>query len=161
MSESPHMETAHDLPEIIYLPHLPPPGVVPGEKKRPKRNRGHVDHFRTSDEEHAELASRARAEGLSVDAYCRLKTLGNAGLRSKRAQPTAASKQRAEHITAINRIGNLINQGIHALNRIDHDDGPRDRLADEVAAAREILAEAMPLLREALAAAVSDDVREG
>src|SRR5580704_11821106 len=110
---------ARDAPAVIHLPHVPPPAAAPAEKKRPKRNRGHVDHFRTNDEEHAELAARAQAAGLSVDAFCRLKTLGDAGPRSKRALPTETSRLRAQHVTAINRVGNLVNQGIYALNRID------------------------------------------
>jgi hypothetical protein len=154
---------ARSAPSVIHLPYLPPPDDLPGKKKRPKRQRGHVDHFRTDDTEHAELAARAREAGLSVDAYCRLKTLGDPGLRSKRAQPTAASRQRAEQITAINRVGNLINQGIHALNETAMrapEAGSRDRLADEIAAMRELLQSAIPALNAALAAAVWDDVRE-
>jgi hypothetical protein len=90
-----------------------------------------------------------------------LKTLGDAGPRSKRALATAASQQRAQHITAINRAGNLVNQGIYALNRIDAEAGSRDRLADEVAAARELLESAIPALRRALAAAASGDDSQG
>jgi hypothetical protein len=157
----PEPSPANEAPDVIYLPHAPPPEI---EKKRPKRQRRHVDHFRTDDAEHAELAARAREAGLSVDAYCRLKTLGDPGARSKRALPTTASRQRAQHITAINRAGNLVNQGIHALHVIElemPEAGSRDRLADEIAALRELLQSAIPALRDALAAVISDDVREG
>jgi hypothetical protein len=41
------------------------------------------------------------------------------GPLAKRALPTETSRLRAQHITAINRAGNLINQGIHALHVIE------------------------------------------
>jgi hypothetical protein len=151
---------ARDAPAVIHLPYVP----APAARKRPKRQRGHVDHFRTSDEEHAELLARAREAGLSVDAYCRLKTLGDAGPRSRRGAPSEASRQRAQHITAINRAGNLVNQGIRALNdtaRQAPEAGNRDRLADEIEKTRALLQSAIPALREALAGAVAGDDREG
>ena len=152
---------ARDAPAVIHLPHVPSP---PAAKKRPKRQRDHVDHFRTSDDEHAELVARAREAGLSVDAFCRLKTLGDPGPRSRRGAPTEASRLRAQHITAINRVGNLVNQGIRALNDTAlsaPEAGSRDRLADEIAAVRELLQSTVPALQEALAGAVSGDDREG
>jgi hypothetical protein len=148
------------MPDVIELPYVPPPtAAVP--TKRPKRHRGHVEQFRTDGDEHAELAGLARDAGLSLGAYYRRELIGTPGPRSKRAQPTAASQQRAQHITAINRAGNLVNQGIYALNRIDPEEGSRDRLADEVAAARELLQSAIPALTEALAAAASGDDSQG
>ena len=123
----------------------------------------HVDHFRTDDDEHAELAARARDAGLSVDAFCRMKTLGDPGPRSRRSQPTKDSQLRAQEITAINRVGNLFNQGIRALHDIRQaapEVTGRDRLADEMEAARALLQAAMPMLAEALAAVIGDD-REG
>jgi hypothetical protein len=155
---------ASDTPSIIYLPHLPPPESAPGEKKRPKRQRGHVEQFRTDDDEHAALLAKAQDAGLSLGAYYRRELIGTAGLRAKRAPPTETSRQRAQHITAINRAGNLINQGIHALHVIElqaPEADSRDRLTDEIAAMRELLQSAIPALKVALAAAVADDVREG
>jgi hypothetical protein len=152
---------AGQAPPVIHLPHLPPPAMP--EKKQPKRQRRHVDHFRTDDAEHAELLARAGEAGLSVDAYCRLKTLGDAGARSKRAQPTETSRLRAAHVTAINRVGNLVNQGIRALHdtaRRAPEGGDRDRLAEEIAATLVLLETTLPALREALAAVLGDD-REG
>jgi hypothetical protein len=159
----PHPEPApaSDAPDVIYLPHVPPPEIG---KKRPKRQRRHVDHFRTDDVEHAELAARAREAGLSVDAYCRWKTLGDPGARSKRAQPTEASRLKAAHVTAINRAGNLVNQGIHALHVIEleaPEAETRDRLADELEAVRKLLESAIPALVEALHVAAFGDVRKG
>ena len=124
-------------------------------KEPPKRRRRNVDHFRTDDEEHAELAARARDAGLSVDAFCRLKTLGDPGPRSRRSPPTEDRVLRAQHITAINRAGNLVNQGIHALNEIALKAPQatyRDRLADEIMTTREILRAMQQALDAALAA---------
>ena len=160
--ESAAVETrASATPAVIHLPDQSQ--TLAAAKKQPKRQRRHVDHFRTDDDEHAELAARARDAGLSVDAYCRMKTLGEPGPRSRRTQPTKDSQLRAQEITAINRAGNLVNQGIRALHesaRSAPAAGRRDRLADEMAAANALLQEAMPVLMAALAAVVGDD-REG
>jgi len=148
---------ASDAPDVIHLSYVPPPP----KKKQPKRKRQHVKHTRYNDDELAEFELRARAAGLSDGAYTRVATVGDAGPRAKRAQPTAASHQRAQLITAINRAGNLVNQGIYALNRIDAAQWlSGDHLAEEVAAARELLDSAIPALIEALYAAAGD-VREG
>jgi hypothetical protein len=40
------------------LPHLPPPELTPTRKK-PKRQRRHVEQFPTDDAEHADLAAQA------------------------------------------------------------------------------------------------------
>jgi Mobilization protein NikA len=152
---------ARDAPAIIHLPHLPPPIA---EKKRPKRQRGHVEQFRTDAGEHAALAALAEAAGLSLGAYFRRELIGSAGVRARRAPPTEASRLRARHITAINRAGNLINQGIRALHdaaRRAPEADSRDRLAEEITATRELLEGALPALREALAAAVAGDDHEG
>jgi hypothetical protein len=154
-------ETRGGAPAVIYLPDQSRPVAV---RKQPKRQRRHVDHFRTDDAEHAELAARAGAAGLSVDAYCRLKTVGEPGLRSRRSQPTMDSRLRAQHITAINQAGNLVNQGIHALHEIKLAASAavsRDRLADEIARTRELLEAAIPVLAAALTAAAFGDDREG
>ena len=146
------------VPAVIHLPGQMQP-VAP-EKKRPKRQRRHVDHFRTDDAEHAELIARAQAAGLSVDAFCRSMTLGDAGARSRRSQPTMDSRLRAQQITAINRAGNLVNQGIRALHEIRQaaaEASGRDRLADEMEAARKLLEGAIPPLMEALQAVLGDD----
>jgi hypothetical protein len=154
-----HETRAGLAPAVIQLPDL----TARDLPRKPKRRRGHVDHFRTDDDEHAELAARAGAAGLSVDAYCRMKTLGDPGPRSRRSLPTKDSLLRAQEITAINRAGNLFNQGIRALNDIRltaHAVTGRDRLADEIEATRKLLQEAMPVLMAALAAVIGDD-REG
>jgi len=132
----------------------------PPKKEPPKRKRRHVDHFRTSDEEHAALIELAQGSGLSVDAFCRLKILGEPGARSKRAAPTPASRLRFEHVTAINRAGNLVNQGIKALHELRQaapEAAERDRLAYELEQMRKLLETAIPALNEALAAVIGDD----
>ena len=146
------------VPTIIHLPDLSQQPVA--AKKQPKRQRRHVDHFRTDDDEHAELAARARDAGLSVDAFCRMKTLGDPGPRSRRSQPTMDSRARAQHITAINRVGNLVNQGVRALHEIRQaapEITGRDRLADAMEAVRSQLEAANAGLAEAQAAAIGDD----
>jgi hypothetical protein len=143
---------------VIQLPDLSQP-----EKKQPKRQRPHVRQTRYSDEELAEFEARARAAGLSDGAYTRVSTIGSAGPRARRAPPTKDSQMRAQEITAINRVGNLVNQGIHALNDIRLTAPAatgRDRLADEIEATRKLLQDAMPVLNAALAAVIGDD-REG
>jgi hypothetical protein len=147
------------VPAVSHLPPLP----VQGEKKRPRRQRGNVEQFRTDDAEHGALTEKAQAAGLSLGAYYRSVLLGDAGQRAKRAPPTEASRARALDVTAINRVGNLINQGIRALHdtaRRAPEAADRDRLAEEIAATRALLEDALPVLREALAAVLGDD-RQG
>jgi len=148
---------ASTTPDVIHLPYVPPPDAAP---KKPKRQKARFVGIRFDDAGFDEAQRRAREVGLSLGAYGRQRMIDDAGPRAKRAPPTETSRLRATHVTAINRIGNLVNQGIYALNRIDPESGARDRLADEVAAARELLQSAMPALREALAAVLSGDDRE-
>jgi hypothetical protein len=130
--------------------------IVPPPKKEPaRRKRSHVDHFRTDDEEHAELAVRAREAGMSVDAYCRWKTLDDPGPRSRRAAPSEESRLTAQHHIAVNRLGANINQGIRALNEIAlkaPEAQSRDQLADEILGLREMLRLAVRAVDETLAA---------
>jgi hypothetical protein len=123
--------------------------------KKPNRRRHHFAHFRTDDSEHAELAARARQAGLSVDAFCRLKTLGKAGARSRRSGPTEESRLKAQHLAALNKVGNNFNQGTRALNEIAiaaHEGMSSDRLADEISAVRQLLQSVVPALNDTLAA---------
>jgi hypothetical protein len=129
--------------------------IPPAAPKKPKRRRSYGEHFRTDDEEHAELMALARDAGLSLGAYYRRQLLGVPGLRSKRAAPTEESRLRLQHVIAINRAGALVNQGIRALNETAlkaPQANSRDRLADEIIAARELLRTAIPALLDALAA---------
>jgi hypothetical protein len=140
----------------MQTPAAAVPELAPApEKEPPRRKRRHVDHFRTDDEEHAALAERAREAGLSVDAYCRWKTLGDPGPRSKRAPPTPQEQLTGAHHIAVKRIGVNVNQGIAALNAIAlaaPEASNRDRLADEIMATREILRSMGKAVDETLAA---------
>jgi len=139
-------------------------------KKPPKRQRRHVDHFRTTDAEHAELSARATAAGLSVDAFCRLMTLGDPGPRSRRRLPTGDTRQRAQAIAALNHIGGNLNQGFRALNEIAlaaPSAVERDRLAYELETLRrqftqgmDALLLALDIARDAFGPGSADD-REG
>ena len=109
---------------------------------------------RLDDTELAELEMRAGAAGLSGGAYVRQAALGDPGPRSKRAAPSEQSRLKADHVVAINRWGNLANQGIRALNEIAlkaSQATSRDRLADEVIATRDLLRGAVAALTETLA----------
>jgi hypothetical protein len=143
---------ASSAPPVI---HLGPPPDRTAEPKKPKRQRPFVKRTRYSGDELAEFERRAQQSGFSEGAYTRALTIGDAGPRAKRSQPTEESRLKAGHLAALNRIGNLFNQGIKALNIIALETPEavsRDRLADEVAQARELLEAAIPSLLETLAA---------
>jgi hypothetical protein len=85
--------------------------------------------------------------------------------RGRRRSPCTVAGV-VDHLLPCNRVGNLFNQGIRALNIIAleiPEAGSRDRLADEVAQARELLEAAIPSLLETLAAnrEALGHVREG
>jgi hypothetical protein len=117
MTDAPEPEAARtqatDVPAIIQLPDLSQP--MP---KKPKRQRQHLEHFRTDDAEHAELAARARDTGLSVNAFCRMRALGSPGPRSRRNRPEIDEKLLARNNAELNRIGSNLNQAVRALNDI-------------------------------------------
>jgi hypothetical protein len=77
---------AAPAPAVI---HLPPPPADLAPARKPKRQRRHVEQFRTDDAEHAELVARARDAGLSIGAYARAVLLGDAGPRARRRAPAA------------------------------------------------------------------------
>jgi hypothetical protein len=151
---------ASSAPPVIHLG--PPP-----EKKQPKRKRSRMKFARYSPEEAAAFDQLAQQAGLSDSAFIRIATIGEQGeARSRRRPPTPDSQLKAGHLAALNRIGNLFNQGIRALNIIALETPEavsRDRLADEVAQARELLEAAIPSLLETLAAnrEALGHVREG
>jgi hypothetical protein len=135
-------------PEIIYLPR-------PKKKEPPRRRRARHVFVRLDDAEFTELETRAREAGLSVGAFCRLKTLDDPGPRSKRAPPTAQDQLTAAHHIAVKRIGVNVNQGIHSLAVIAlaaPQATSRDRLADEIMAVREMLRAMQRTVDDVLAA---------
>jgi hypothetical protein len=116
--EYPEPPPASEAPAVIILP--PPPfGPERGQSGSNKRQRQHVEQFRTDDAEHAELQRRAWADGrLSVSAYCRKRTLGDPGPRHARGPAPADVRLWAQNFTALNRIGNNLNQTARALNEL-------------------------------------------
>jgi hypothetical protein len=98
------------LPEQIHW-------LAPAARKKPNRRRRHIERFRTDDEEHAEIERRARDVGLSVHAFCRMRTLGDPGPRARRRAPVDATAL-AQGIVAFNRQHSNYNQAIRALNRL-------------------------------------------
>ena len=99
--------------------------------QQPKRQRRHVERFRTDDAERAALHARVRESGLSVSAYLRKCSLGQAGPRSRRRRPEIDVVLLARNNAALNRIGNNLNQVARALNR----DDPERQSVDELRAA--------------------------
>jgi hypothetical protein len=156
----PHTEpaAAREAPAVIHLPNLPPPSPL-AAKTKPKRRRSHVERFRTDDAEHAELERRARDAGLSVNAYNRLRVLGDAGPRARRRSPVdATALMRA--LVAFNRGNNNLNQLARTGNTLVlfADEHEAERLLDE---ARE-LRRAVELLQDHFAvpvAAIMDALR--
>ena len=98
------------LPEAIHW-------LERAARKKPNRRRRRVERFRTNDEEHAELDRRARDVGLSVHAYCRMRTLGDPGPHARRRAPVDATAL-AQGLVAFNRQHSNYNQAIRALNRL-------------------------------------------
>ncbi len=108
---------ASQAPAVIHLPHLPPPADL-ARKRKPKRQRQHVEQFRTDDAEHVQLVAKSRAAGLSVGAYVRACALGDAGPRARR-RATVDRELLAINNAALNRVGNNLNQIAKALNQGD------------------------------------------
>jgi len=163
--DHPEPPPARDAPAVI---HLPPPPSVPERRQSGsnKRQRRHVEQFRTDDAEHAELQRRAWADGrLSVSAYCRKRTLGDPGPRHARGPAPPDVRLLARHLSEFNRTGNNLNQTARALNelRLIAREMEADRLARIVADAMERNRTALDELSAAIAAHIgarSDD-REG
>jgi len=148
--------SARDTPAIIRLPPPPPERRrEPSRSGSAKRQRQHVEQFRTDDAEHAELRRRAWADGrLSVGAYCRKRTLGDPGPRHARGPAPADVQLLAQHLSAFNRIGNNLNQTTRALNelRLVAQEMDADRLTRIVSDAIERNRQAVDELRIAIAA---------
>ena len=112
--------SARETPAVIHLPAQPSDRRrEPSRSGSAKRQRQHVEQFRTDDAEHTELRRRAWADGrLSVSAYCRKCTLGDPGPRHARGPAPADVRLLAQHLSAFNRIGNNLNQTTRALNEL-------------------------------------------
>jgi hypothetical protein len=128
------------------------PNLAPKEK--PKRQRPLIKFSRYSYDEAAEFDRLAAIAGLSDSAFIRVSTIGEQGRpRSRRRPPSEESQLKARHMTALNRVGNNINQGTRALNEITLEaraGAGRDRLADQIETVRALLESAIPALIETL-----------
>ena len=71
---------------------------------------------RWTKDEFDELTRRAHSIGLSRNGYIRLKAIGEAGPRSQKV-PRAGTKDLANLLAEVNKIGSNINQIARALNR--------------------------------------------
>ncbi len=130
MSAPEHIDEAapaSQAPAVIHLPHLPPPADL-ARKRKPKRQRQHVEQFRTGDAEHAQLVAKSRAAGLSVGAYVRACALGDAGPRARR-RATIDRELLAINNAALNRVGSNLNQIAKTLNQGDSIDPFESRTA--------------------------------
>jgi len=119
---------------VIHLPDdwQQPKQVTSGSETRQRR---HVVQFRADDAELAELRRRAWDSGrLSVGAFCRKRALGDPGVRHARGPAPPDVQLLAQHVTALSRIGNNLNQTTRALNelRLLADGIEADRLAQRV-----------------------------
>jgi len=115
---SPELPSGRDAPAVIHLPDQRQfrKLATSGSEKRQRR---HVVQFRTDDAEFAELQRRAWDSGrLSVGAFCRKRALGDPGVRHARGPAPAAVRLWAQNFTALNRIGNNLNQTARALNEL-------------------------------------------
>jgi hypothetical protein len=131
------------------------PDGVP-EKKKPKRKRPCIRLARYSDDEAALFDELAKEARLSDSAFIRISTIGEQGRpRSRRRALDERGRLNLQFLTALNRVGSLVNQGVRALNEIAltaPEAADRDRLADEIAQVKGLLASAIPALHETLAA---------
>jgi hypothetical protein len=117
---SPELPLGRDAPAVIHLPV--PPSVPEPYRSRSgsgKRQRRHVEQFRTDDAEHAELQRRAWDSGrLSVSAFCRKRTLGDPGVRHARGPAPPDLQLLVRNFSELNRVGNNLNQTTRALNEL-------------------------------------------
>lgn len=127
---------ASEAPGVIHLPDRRQltKKVTSGSNKR---QRQHLERFRTDDAEHAALHEQLRATGLSLGAYVmRLAAIEGGTVSRARRRGRAAVDVMAltQALVAFNRAGNNQNQTTHALNElvlIAREQGC-DRLASQV-----------------------------
>lgn len=149
---TPDLPSSHDAPAVIHLPDEQQQAkqVTSGSETRQRR---HVVQFRADDAELAELRRRAWDSGrLSVGAFCRKRALGDPGVRHARGPAPPDVQLLAQQVTALNRVGNNLNQTTRALNelRLMADGIGADRLAQRVEDAIERSAAAIDEVREAV-----------
>lgn len=148
------LPSGHDAPAVIHLPdeRQQAKQVTSGSETRQRR---HVVQFRADDAELAELRRRAWDSGrLSVGAFCRKRALGDPGVRHARGPAPPDVQLLAQHVTALNRVGNNLNQTTRALNelRLMADGSETDRLEQRVEDAIAQSTAAIDEVREAVSA---------
>ena len=156
--QHPEPPPAAEAPAIVITPPPPPEPYQPGSSSgSDKRQRQHVEQFRTDDAEHAELRQRAWDMRMSVSSFCRQRTLGDPGPRHRyHPHPPADVKAVLQSVSALNRVGNNLNQMARAQNElllIAREMG-NDRLASIITATMEQTRALLPEL-----SAVFADIR--
>ena len=111
---------ASEAPEVIHLPDLRQPSkkVTSGSNKR---QRQHLERFRTDDAEHAALHEQLRATGLSLGVYVmKLAAIegGNVSRARRRGRAPVDVVALTQALVAFNRAGNNHNQTVRALNEL-------------------------------------------
>jgi hypothetical protein len=104
---------------------------------------------RLDEKERAELDARSGDSGLSVGAYVRACSFGDAGPRSRR-RPSVEREQLARANADLNRIGTSLNQIARALNVVVQ----REREANPIIAAH--IGELVTGLDQPITAAMAD-----
>jgi hypothetical protein len=168
MSETPESfaeaPPASEAPDRIYLPppadHTPPSGGK-GRKgrhfgPRPVRNpRSARFEFRSTPDFLAAVRADAKAAGLSVADYVHVSLGGSRSPRARRI-PTEETTALSQLAAMMGRPGSNLNQGIRAVHQIRLaaviDGASRDRLAELIDEAMELLRPAVAEHRECLAA---------
>ena len=93
--------------------HAPPaPGHRRSSQKRQRQNRIIVA---CTDDEFAAIDTRARSAGMSRASFARAAMLDSPGPRARRV-PHINAPVMAQAAAALNKIGSLLNQGVHMLN---------------------------------------------
>jgi hypothetical protein len=116
---TPELLSGRDTPAVIYLPPPAAPESYRSRSGSNRRQRHHVEQFRTDDAEHAELQRRAWDSGrLSVSAFCRKRTLDDPGVRHARGPAPPDVQLLARNFGELNRVGNNLNQTTRALNEL-------------------------------------------
>jgi hypothetical protein len=115
MSESPDARRNLSLPDIIYLPDQRQ-ATKPVTSGSDRRQRTHIERFRTDDTEHEVLAEKVHASGMSFGAYMRHLALGTEASRPRRASPEA--KALTAGIVAFNRAHSNLNEIVQAANAL-------------------------------------------
>jgi hypothetical protein len=111
---------AREAPAVIHLPDLrqSTKKVTSGSNKR---QRQHLERFRTDAAEHAALHEQLRATGLSLGAYVmRLAAIegGNVSRARRRGHAPVDVVALTQALVAFNRAGNNQNQTARALNEL-------------------------------------------